>query len=93
MYSFPLNSPHQSMIRFNVLTIVWHLLFSIRFHRYRPILCPDMRLPHILIKRAGFQQFFLTPLRQQFSFFQHHDIIRILNSGKPVGNDKERLPF
>ena len=52
-----------------------------------------MGRPKGLIQRAAAQQFFLCTTVCNTPFLQHHDLIRVLDSGKPVGDDQQRFPL
>ena len=83
MYSFPRNAPHQRIMRLTVLNTLHRLLSA-----DRPILSPDVGLPHLPVERAGLQKFFLPALGNDFAAFQHHDVVRISDGGQPMGDDQ-----
>ena len=47
-----------------------------------------MGRPKGLIQRAAAQQFFLGATVCNAPFLQHHDLIRVLDGGEPVGDDQ-----
>ena len=73
------------MIRFIDLNMSGHLLLF----THRPILRPDVGFPHIGIQRTPLQQFFLLSAIHNPAFFQHDNLICVLNGGKAVGDHKK----
>ena len=51
-----------------------------------------MGRPKGLIQRAAAQQFFLCATVCNAPFLQHHDLVRVLDGGEPVGDDQKRFP-
>ena len=52
-----------------------------------------MSRPQRLIQRAAGEQFTLGASVHDLPLLQHHDLIRILNGGQPVGDHQQRLSF
>ena len=50
-----------------------------------------MRLPHLPVQRAVFQQLLLPPLGGDRAVFQNDDIVRVLYCGEAVGDDEHGL--
>lgn len=76
-------------MRFIDLNIDSHLLFL----AHRPVLCTDMSLPHIRIKRAAFQEFLLLSAINNLSFLQNDNLICVLNGRQTVCNHQQGLSF
>ena len=76
-------------MRFIDLNIDSHLLFL----AHRPVLCTNMRLPHIRIKRAAFQEFLLLSAINNLSFLQNDNLICVLNGRQTMCNHQQGFPL
>ena len=89
-YSLPLNSPHQSMMRFTVLNM-GHASFSA--DDTAQLLAPMWACHISRYRGAGLQQLLLPAPGGYGTVFQHHDAVGVFDGGQPVGDDQQGLPL